>query len=101
MLSKIAEYKAHVEGQNPTAPIRMGLTDAQAVELAADLGPQFPPRATAALGDLKAIVDAPVPSEPDAIQAWAQRKAVVSAAFWDTFEGTIVDGVEIIRKRQG
>lgn len=106
MLSKIAEYKAHVERQNPTAPIRMGITDAEGVELIGELVDanriaEIPngDAAAAASSALAVVLAQTIPSDPDQLQDWAERKGAASRALWDALQGSVVDGVEIIRKR--
>ena len=111
MLERIAAFKELVGSQNPTAPIRKAITDAEAVELISELasqggigagpapGLQHAEKAVAAAARMAEILAEPIPSEPDALQAWAERKGRESAALWDALQGSVIDGVEIIRKR--
>lgn len=106
MLEKIAAYREMVASQNPTAPIRKVITDAEAVELiddlvAADRVADLPhgDAAVAAAGLLKVVLEQTLPTEPDQLQDWAERKGTASRALWDALQGSVVDGVEIIRKR--
>lgn len=102
MLDKIAAFKTLVESQNPSAPIRLSLTDKEAVELAAEVGADLPQHAkqileAAAL--MAALLEQPVPTESDDLQRWAEQKGKISRELWDGLTGSVINGVEIHRKR--
>ena len=99
MLDALNAYKAQVESQNPTAPIRMMLTDTEAVELVGETPEQFLAEAVPVSEALAGVLAVPIPTESDAIQAWAEMKGAASRALWDQISGTTVNGVEILRKR--
>jgi hypothetical protein len=52
-----------------------------------------------AVAELKAALALPVLEEIDLEVERVKRQADAIAAFWNAFEGQVVDGVEIIRRR--
>lgn len=76
----------------------LGHTEAVALAGEIDVSAcRHPEKLSAALAQLSELDDQP--TEPDALLAWAESKRKALAAFWDAFEGEIVDGVTIIGKR--
>lgn len=76
------------------------LTDAEAVALAGELAGEavrFPDLLPVRLAAVLEAGDPP--ADADLVIPWAQRKAAALAAFWDVFEGEVVDGCRIIRRR--
>lgn len=96
----LATFAAFHAGQNPTSPAVLGLTDAEALALVAelDVATLRYPEAVAAGAAALAALPAP-PTEADALEAWALGKRAASALLWDALAGEEVDGVTIIRKR--
>lgn len=106
MLERIAAFCEAIESQNPTAPIRIGLTDSEAVDLVNDLVSAsraddlvHAAAAIPASAALAGVLAQTPPSDLDQLQDWAERKGAASRALWDSIQGSVIDGVEIVRKR--
>jgi hypothetical protein len=88
----ITAFKA-VAGDVPD--LRLSLTDADAMAVAAEVG--------VCSAELEAIAE--LGSRPgeeasdEALIEWALAGKIARAAFWEKFEGTVVEGVELVRKR--
>lgn len=89
--AKVAQYAA-------IGAVRAPLDDIDAMTLAVEVTPQNHPdqvrEAQAAFVEL-----GPQPTEVGAVVAWAKKVEAALARFWDAYEGEVVDGVEIIRRR--
>jgi hypothetical protein len=101
-MTKIADVNAYRDAvAKPGAEvIRMRLSTAEAVELAKSLDSasvRHPKQLAAAVADF-AVTD-PQPTEPEALLSWAAREQRRATEFWSAFEGEVVQGVEIIRRR--
>ena len=99
---QLAAYAAAVSAQNPTAPIRMALTDAEALELVTEHGTETlrnPDAVAAGAKALSAVLEQTVPTG-DALLAYAKAKGAAIAAFWSAFAGESINGVEVIRRPQ-
>lgn len=102
-LNKLAQFKTFVQGQAPTAPIRVRLTDTELVDLLGETGTEslrHPVMAGLALKKMRDVLDLPVPkpTEVDAMFGWSQKFREASRALWDALHGEEIDGVEILRK---
>jgi hypothetical protein len=79
---------------------RLALTDTEGFALANEVGPENCRHAAALKAALAAQASLPPrPTDDDALIAWALKAKAAREAFWDAFEGEIVDGVEIVRVR--
>jgi hypothetical protein len=82
--------------------IRLALATPAAVALAKEIGPtaaRYPDRLVAALAQYDALPAAPAPDDVEALASYGRAYGAASESFWDAFEGQVVDGVEIIRRR--
>lgn len=98
----LAAVAAFLASQNPTSTPTVALSDADAVELALDVGlenARFPEVLADGIEKLEALPAPPSADDPDALATWANAKTAASAKFWDAYAGEVVDGVTIIRKR--
>lgn len=99
-LDKLKAFHASVSDQAPTAPIRIRLSDADALALVKEVdGKALAHPVAAADGAklLEASLAEKVP-EGDALLEFAARRKTASAKFWDAINGQVINGVEILRK---
>lgn len=102
-LDRLAAYAAAVADQNPTAPIRLRLSDSDALTLIGEYGVEklrHPEATSKASTDLTAALGKPVPEATDigGLIEWAKAVDKAQAAFWDAINGESINGVEIVRK---
>jgi len=102
-LDRLAAYAAAVADQNPTAPVRIRLSDADALALIAEHGTdklRHPDAATKATAALQAALDAPPPATTDVsgLVAWGKAVEKAQTDFWDAIQGEPINGVEVLRK---
>ena len=82
---------------------RIGLTDTEGVQLAGELDPasvRFPEELASARGEFSALLAAERPTDPEALAAWGQAYVAARRRFWEAFEGEVVSGVVIVRRRE-
>lgn len=99
----VADYLAAMK-LNGAQEVRLQLATDKAVGLAKELAAsehRHPEKLAAAIERFEAAVAAPDPAADDFEGRLASVKELdeASKAFWDAFEGQVVDGVEIIRRR--
>jgi hypothetical protein len=100
---KLAAYHAHVTGQSPTAPVRVLMSDAEALALVQEVGTgglRHPEAAAAGVEQLAKALAVEAPSDEDGLEQWAAYRKAARAAFWDAVQGETINGVEIHRSRQ-
>jgi hypothetical protein len=96
---RIARFRAAVEGTG-VEQIRFPFTTTAAIALAGELEPEIVRHPEALAAGLNAWSEVgPAPSDPEALIAYGVKVAKAADEFWDAFEGQVVDGVEIIRRR--
>lgn len=81
---------------------RLEYGDAEAIDLATELDLdqcRHPEALKVAVERIAALPPRPDNGDDDALIAWATSAKKAREAFWDAFEGEVVDGVEIIRRR--
>lgn len=101
-LDRLAAYKAAVADQNPTAPIRIRLGDADALALITEHGTSAlrdPEAAEKAVAGLTAALAATQPIDTPGLIAWAKALDGAQSAFWDAVQGEPINGVEILRQQ--
>ena len=101
-LDRLAAYAAAVADQNPTAPLRIRLSDADALALIAEHGTdslRHPEAAAKAAADLTAALATPAPAATDVggLIAWSKAVEKAQTDFWDAINGEPINGVEILR----
>lgn len=101
--AQVVAFHAVVSAQGADT-VRMALATADAVELATELEGDEARHAGPLAVALAAYAKPDMPPSdlvkfPEAVLAWAERAKKRAADFWDAFEGEVIDGVEIIRRR--
>ncbi len=99
----VADYLAAMK-LNGAQEVRLQLATDKAVALAKELSSselRHADKAAAAIARFEAAVARPDPAADDFEGRLAAVKELdeASKSFWDAFEGQVVDGVEIIRRR--
>lgn len=99
-LDKLKAYATAIADQSPTAPIRIRLSDADAVALVDEVGLDTLTHGTVAAAGLKALSASLAETVPtgDALLEYADRRRAASVMFWDALNGQVIEGVEILRK---
>lgn len=97
--ARVASYRDAVAAAG-AAEIRMAMTTQDAVELAGELAAGEARHADALAAGLAALAEVgQAPTDVEAIIEWGRKRAAAADQFWDAFEGQVVDGVEIVRRR--
>lgn len=95
---RIAAYKAAVGDFVPADELRLPLKDAEALELAKEVGSsRWPDELQTAIAAVEAVP--PRPDDDAALADWAIARIKAWSLFWNWFESESVDGVTIIRRR--
>lgn len=97
---RVAAYAAAVDSGAPG--LRMSLSDDDALELAMSLEEGEAKNAellATALEEITAITDEPEPEAPAARAKYGADLWAAIGRFWEAFEGQVVSGVEIVRRR--
>lgn len=99
-LDKLKAYHTAVSDQNPTAPIRVRLSDADALALVAEVGFKALTHGAKAEEGSKELGAALAMKQPegDALITWANNRKAAMDKFWDAISGQVINGVEILRK---
>lgn len=97
----VAAFRTALESAG-AKEFRLQLATDKGAALAAELSSaelRHPELATEAVAGFTAAVAEDEPAEFEARMKWRQDLSDAADRFWEAFEGQIVDGVEIIRRR--
>jgi hypothetical protein len=99
-LNKLKAYHDAVSEQGSSAPIRILLSDADALALVKEVGPSMLTHADAAADGAKLLSDSLAEKQRtgDALLEYVDRRRAAVAKFWDAIQGQVINGVEILRK---
>lgn len=97
---RVVAYAAALAGHTPE--LRMALSDDDALELArtvSEAEAREPGLLAAALGEFDDAVAEGEPAGIAARAAYGERLGKILGRFWEAFEGQVIEGVEIVRRR--
>lgn len=97
---RVAAYAAAMAGDVPE--LRRALSDDDALELARTVTEEEARDfggLVAALAEFDAAVEEGEPAGLAARALYGERVGKILGRFWDSFEGQVVEGVEIVRRR--
>jgi hypothetical protein len=98
--ARLAAFR-ELTGNPAPEDCKFALTDADALALADEIADEFTPRHPEAFAAARArfVQAGPQPADPEAVIEWAGKVKAAREAFWDAFEGEVIDGVTVIRRR--